>query len=55
MTCGQFSRPDREWGRDFVYQVTHGLLASSFAGYVEAAKKITPLRVPRLSSDLATI
>lgn len=38
------SRSDGEWGLDFVYQVTHALLTSNFARYVEVAKKNTSLR-----------
>ena len=32
------SRPDRAWGLDFVYQVTHAL--QPFAGYVGLTKKL---------------
>ena len=33
-------RPDGERGLDFVYQVTHVLLTSNFAGYIGVAKKL---------------
>ena len=34
------SRPDREFGLDFIYQVTHVILTSNFAGYVGVEKKL---------------
>ena len=38
------SRPDREWGLVFVYQIAHTLLTSNFSGYILMAKKLTSLR-----------
>ena len=34
------SRPDTEWGLDFVYQITHALLTSNVVEYVGMTKKI---------------